>query len=72
MKVSLKKQNRMPQIITTGKDSCSRLYLLCWKRLRMRNVAVQWSLSSHCLSLRWEEQLAPHHLAVMFENTLQS
>jgi len=71
MKVRLKKQNVMPQILTTGKDSCSKLYLLRWKRLTVRSVAVEWSASSHCLSLSWEKQSAPHHLAVMFENTLQ-
>jgi len=52
MKVSLKKQNGMPQLLKTGKDSCSRLYLLRWKRITVPNVAVQWSASSHCLSLR--------------------
>lgn len=61
----------MLRVRKTGKVWCWRLFLLRWKRLTVWNLAVQWSLSSQCLSFRWKEQSALHRLAVMFENVSQ-
>ena len=63
-----KKHKGIPPMLKTETDSCSRLYLLLWNRLAVWIVALQWTASSHWLSLRGEKQSAPHQLAVVFEN----